>query len=306
MELDKVHPELRAPLRKLPDFDFSKRWMRLLGRVAPRLIRTPRIPGVAVRWVSAGAVRLRVYQPTSPAGGGGMLWIHGGGLVIGSPLQDGMLCAQTAAELGITVVAVEYRLAPEHPFPAALDDATRAWEWIQNHGASVGIDPARVVIGGESAGAGIAANLAQRLHDTAETQPIGQWLFAPMLDDRTAAKVELDAVDHPVWTNKSNRYGWEAYLGQAPGSAGVPAYASAARRENLAGLPPVWMYVGDIELFHDENVDYAGRLRAAGVPVEFEVLTGAAHGFEAWAPSTKLARELVGRARTWLAAVVAG
>ena len=305
MELERVHPELRAPLKKLPDFDFSKRWVRLIGRVGPRLMRTPRIPGVSVRWVNAGAARLRLYQPESPRGGAGLLWIHGGGLVIGSPLQDGAMCAETAAELGITVVAVEYRLAPEAPFPAALDDATSAWDWIQHHGASVGIDPTRVVIGGESAGAGLAANLAQRLHDTAEIQPIGQWLFAPMLDDRTAAKVDLDALNHPVWTNKSNRYGWEAYLGQAAGSPSIPAYAAAARRENLTELPPTWMYVGDIELFHDEIVDYARRLREAGVPIEFEVIAGAAHGFEAWAPATALAKELVGRARTWLAATVA-
>ncbi|MDN4490698.1 alpha/beta hydrolase [Demequina sp. SYSU T00068] len=304
MEITDVHPDLHEPLRRLPPLDLSTRWARWLGRVGPRLQRTKPVAGVAVRWVRSGRRRLRVYSPATPpaAPAPALLWIHGGGLVIGSAVQDDGLCARTAKRLGTVVVSVEYRLAPEHPFPAALDDATAAWEWLHAHARELGIDPGRVAIGGESAGGGIAAALAQSLRDSGGVQPVAQWLFAPMLDDRTAADTSLDAVDHVVWSNVSNRVGWSAYLGAAPGAASVPPYAVPARREDLGGLPPAWLYAGDIELFHDEVADYARRLDDAGVPVTFEVVEGAAHGFENWAASTPLSKALVGGAWAWLAA----
>jgi acetyl esterase/lipase len=158
-------------------------------------------------------------------------------------------------------------------------------------------------VGGESAGGGLAASAVQRLHD-AGAHPLGQWLFCPMLDDRTAARTELDDVGHFVWNNVSNRFGWSSYLGQAPGAPEVAPYAVAARRGELSGLPPAWICVGDIELFHDEDVDYARRLEAAGVPVTLDVTSGTPHGFENWAADTAPARMLVRRARAWLGELV--
>lgn len=299
--IESVDPDLRPALAKLPTLDNSRRIVRLLGRFgARRLLRAYRVPGVTVEWRRDGPVWVRIYRPRRP-GGGGLLWIHGGGLVIGSAKQDDRLCAETAAELGVTVVSVEYRLAPESPFPAALDDALAAWHWMRRHATDLSIDPDRIALGGESAGAGIAAALAQRLRDEGGPQPVAQWLFAPMLDDRTAARRDLDAVDHPVWNNAANRFGWTSYLGAAPGAAPVPTYAVPARVEDLAGVPPAWLCVGDIELFHDEVADYAGRLAAAGVPVVLDVVPGGAHGFENWAAGTALAKALTARARAWLA-----
>lgn len=304
MDVESVHPELRPALRRLPSLDSSTRLGRLVGRLGPRLLRATRVAGVTTSVVRAGDLRLRLYRPDRATSGPGLLWVHGGGLVIGAAKQDDRLCAGTAGRLGITVVSVEYRLAPERPFPAALEDAAAAWEWIAANGPDLGIDPARVAVGGESAGAGIAASLVQRLHDTAAVQPVAQWLFAPMLDDRTAARSELDAIDHPVWNNRANRFGWAAYLGVEPGAADLPPYAVPARRLDLTGMPPTWLSVGDIELFHDEVVDYAGRLRAAGAEVELEVVPGGAHGFENWAGSTRLAHELVSGAQAWLASTL--
>lgn len=321
MNLDAVDPELRPALAKLPALDNSRRAVRLLGRLGPRLLRVDPVEGVSVRWVRARTadgerVRLRLYEPTRAAGravsGPALLWIHGGGLVIGSAQQDDRLCLGTASALGIPIVSVEYRLAPEHPFPAALDDAMSGWRWLQENAAELGVDRARVAIGGESAGAGIAAGLVQRLHDEAMShhgkprpiEPIAQWLFAPMLDDRTAARTDLDAIDHPVWNNVANRFGWGSYLGHAPGAEETRPYAVPARRESLTGLPPTWLYAGDIELFHDEIVAYAERLRSDGVDVVWEIVPGAAHGFENWAHSTELSRGLVGRAQQWLAAAL--
>jgi acetyl esterase/lipase len=185
------------------------------------------------------------------------------------------------------VVSVAYRLAPEHPFPAALDDAHAAWQWLQGAAASLGVDPARVAVGGASAGGGLAACLAQRLRDEGRVQPAAQLLVYPMLDDRTAARRELDGAGHLVWHNRSNRAGWSAYLGGAPE---VPAYAVAARHGDLHGLPPAWIGVGDLDLFWSEDRAYAERLEAAGVAVEFLEIAGAPHGFDMMAPDVPLAR----------------
>jgi len=295
MDIDVVDPALRTALLKLPALDVSKRLPRLIGRVGPRLLTAPPVEGVTISERRHGALRMRIYRPTGANNGPGLLWVHGGGLVIGAMKQDDRLCAGTAGELGLTVVSVEYRLAPEHPFPAALDDVLAGWNWLQAHARELGVNPARVVVGGESAGAGIAACLVQRLHDDAAVQPIAQWLFAPMLDDRTADRRELDDLDHWVWNNRANRFGWGAYL------AGAPApYAVAARRESLTGLPPTWLCVGDIELFHGEVVEYADRLRAAGVDVTLDLIPGGAHGFENWAADSVTAQALLQRARFWL------
>jgi acetyl esterase/lipase len=156
-----------------------------------------------------------------------------------------------------------------------------------------------VVVGGKSAGGGLAAALVQRLRDEGE-RPLAQWLFCPMLDDRTGARRDLDARRHRGWDNRLNRVGWRAYLGREPGAEVVPHYAVPARRENLAGLPPTWIGVGDIDLFHDEDAEYARRLRAAGVDTTVHVVPGAPHGFESWAPDTGFTRVYLGTARKWL------
>jgi acetyl esterase/lipase len=221
-------------------------------------------------------------------------------LIIGRAVQDDHICALTARELGILVVSVEYRKAPRYPFPAALDDCLAGWRWLQREASHLGADLACVAAGGESAGGGLAANLAQRLHDTGETSPVAQWLFCPMLDDRTAARRDLDGVNHFVWNNQLNRVGWRSYLGMEPGADDIPPYAVPARREDLRGLPPAWIGVGDIDLFYDEDRDYVERLRAAGVGATFEVVPDTPHGITAWASHTSIARDHIRRAQVWL------
>lgn len=161
------------------------------------------------------------------------------------------------------------------------------------------MDPRRVAVGGESTGGGLAACLTQQLRDTGTVQPVAQWLFEPMLDEHTTANHTLDEVGHWVWTNTANRVGWSAYLAHTPDNPTAP-YAVAARRDDLRGLPPAWIGVGDIDLFHDENAQYAARLEDPGVPVVFDVVPGAPHGFENWAADASVTREFLDRARTWL------
>jgi acetyl esterase/lipase len=306
MELDQVAPELRGPMRMARAPGIEHRLVRRSLRALVALMPATKVEGVALERRRDAGAGVRVYRPAPVRSTGALFWIHGGGLVLGSAVFHDRWLGETARELGITIVSTEYRKAPEHPFPAALDDCHAGWTWVQRASAALRIDPANVVIGGESAGGGLAAALVQRLRDEGGVQPVGQLLFCPMLDDRTAARRELDAVGHFVWNNRQNRFGWRSYLGQEPGAGMVPPYAVPARREDLAGLPPAWIGHTTIELFCDEDAAYAQRLRAAGVPVEEDVVPDAPHGFETWAPDTAIARGHITRANAWLRTVLEG
>jgi len=210
-----------------------------------------------------------------------MVWIHGGGFIIGSPTQDDAVTTAFARELGMTVVAPSYRLAPEHPFPAALDDLYATLQWLHTNAAALRVRPDRIVIAGASAGGGLAAALTLMARDKKEIPVAFQLLVYPMLDDRTVNKT-IDGKHHRLWTAESNHFAWTSYLGHEPGRADAPEYAAPARAESLAGLPPTWIGVGTFDLFHDENVAYAKRLEAAGIPVSLEVVPGVFHGFDAF------------------------
>ncbi|OMH36766.1 alpha/beta hydrolase [Tersicoccus sp. Bi-70] len=313
MDLDRVHPDLRGPVRRLPPLALQYGWYRRLTRGAQRRFSRDAVgEGVRVEELTTpDGVGVRLYRPAGTTAGvdgarPGLMWIHGGGLVIGAPIQDDALCAGLVRATGAVIASVDYRLAPEHPFPAGLDDSAAVWSWFLDSAPGLGVDPGRIAVGGQSAGAGIAAALVQRLHDTApEHRPVAQLLLCPMLDDRTAARTELDAIGHRVWTNRQNRYGWGAWLGSAPGSPTVPPYAVPARRDRLDGLPPAWIGVGDIDLFRAEDEDYARRLREAGVPCEVLIVPGAPHGFESWGAQTPVARHFLDAAAAWLAGALA-
>jgi acetyl esterase/lipase len=214
-----------------------------------------------------------------------VLWIHGGGYVSGLAAMDDRAARKAAENIGALVASVEYRLAPEHPYPAALDDCFAALQWLT---AREDIDSRRIVVVGVSAGGGLAAALTLRWLDAGLVDLAGQVLVYPMLDDRTVQR--STATGSRGWPPEDNAFGWRSYLGCAPGAQGVSAYAAPARRDDLSGLPPAWIGVGTADLFHDEDVEYANRLRAAGVPTQLEVVTGAFHGFDKAAACTSIAR----------------
>ena len=242
-------------------------------------------PGVEV--VALGERSLRLHRPRGADPDAALLWIHGGGMVIGSARQDDALCARYAEELGILVAAVDYRLAPEHPFPAPLDDCHEALVWLA---AQPGIDPARIAIGGASAGGGLAAGLALLARGRGEVTPCFQVLAYPMLDDRTATRTDLDERNFRAWNNKANRFGWESYTGHPAGDPGVSELAAPARAEELSGLPPAWLGVGSLDLFREEGLSFAERLAAAGVPCEVHLVEGAFHGFDVMVPKASVSR----------------
>ena len=197
--------------------------------------------------------------------------------MIGSAAMDDQICRSFARRLGIVVAVPEYRLAPEHRFPAPLDDCYEALRWLSSQSD---IDPTRVAVGGSSAGGGLAAALALRVREERDVVLAFQLLTYPMLDDRTVNRADIDERHVRLWNNKANRLGWESYTGVPAGSDGVSALAAPGRCRDYAGLPPAWIGVGTCDLFHDECVAYADELRAAGVACDLEVVGGAFHGFD--------------------------
>jgi acetyl esterase/lipase len=273
------HPDLRRVARFAPKSLVGPRSLRLI-RTLSSLVPDKNLDGVEALTLGSG-VRVRLHRPVGvEQAGPALLWIHGGGYVIGTAQQDDALCRRFVRELGVTVAAVDYRLAPEHPYPAPLEDCYSALTWLAGLPA---VDPARVAIGGASAGGGLAAALAFLARDRGEVSPNLQLLAYPMLDDRSGSTAEN--LSYRLWGPKSNRFGWAAYLGDADPQVAVPA-----RRDDLSGLPPAWIGVGTHDLFHDEDVAYAERLTAAGVPSQVEVVDGAFHGFDQVVPKAAVSQ----------------
>ncbi|WLP90685.1 alpha/beta hydrolase [Gordonia sp. NB41Y] len=292
--VDEVHPDLRLAARVLPRNAVMSATVPVLQKITGlAAMRTP--AGVEVHDLGDG-VTVRLHRPPVPSTSGhAMLWIHGGGYVIGSAAQDDKLCAGFARRLGITVAAVDYRLAPKHPYPVPLQDCHRALEWLARQ-PDVSAD--RLIIGGASAGGGLTAALALRCRDMGDLSPVFQLLVYPMLDDRSS-NAGHDDQNHRVWSIRSNRVGWSAYLGDADRDLAVPA-----RRHDLAGLPPAWIGVGTHDLFHDEDLEYARRLRESGVAVTVDTVPGAFHGFDLVLPRAGVSREFFARQCEVLAAVI--
>ncbi|CAJ1586383.1 alpha/beta hydrolase [[Mycobacterium] wendilense] len=278
-----IHPELRKLARVVPKAPIRAATLPLL-RAASRMQKRFPAKNVAVLTTSDG-VEVRLHRPsTVVAAAPAMLWIHGGGYVIGTAAQDDALCRRFADRLGITVAAVEYGLAPEHPYPYALEQCHSALTWLASLPA---VDPNRIVIAGGSAGGGLAAQLAFLARDRAEITPVAQHLVYPMLDDRSRSGSNPG---FRLWDHRSNIFGWDAYLADADRDQAVPA-----RRTDLAGLPPAWIGVGTLDLFHDEDIAYAQRLNDAGVPTEVDVVDGAFHGFDQIAAKTPVAQNFFDR-----------
>lgn len=252
--------------------------MVLAARPAPddRVLRTEH--------TVAGA-RVRTYAPdgsTEPLPG--ILYLHGGGFVAFSIDAFDSECERLALEAGALVAAVEYRLAPEHPFPAAIDDCYAALEWL-----AARVD--RFAVVGESAGGGLAAGLALLTRDRGGPQPALQMLLCPCLDDRLETPSSHAVTDPRTWCRVAAEGSWAAYLG---GAEPTSPYAAAARAEDLAGLPPAYVGIGECDLMHDEAVAYAERLAAAGVPTELHVYPGAFHRFEAVVPGAHVSIAALG------------
>jgi acetyl esterase/lipase len=267
------------------------------GLLAAMAAEAPDIPGVvttdhyAPGPDAAPNVMVRIYQPESrPDSLPALLWIHGGGYVFGNVQGDDLKAKGMALELNCVVASVEYRLAPEHPFPAPLEDCYAALKWLAANADQFGINRARIAIGGASAGGGLAAGLGLLARDRAEVDVCYQLLIYPMIDDSNVEQAGPGVPDAPIWSRANNLAGWRSYLQKEPGSKGISAYAAPARAEDLSGLPPTYIGVGTPDLFRDEDIAYAQRLIKANVPTELHVYVDAFHGFVSLAAESDAAQ----------------
>jgi acetyl esterase/lipase len=242
----------------------------------------------------APEVPVRVYRPVRSTGTlPGVLWIHGGGYVIGGVEEDDLVCQHVCEEVGCVVTSVGYRLAPEHPFPAPLEDCYAALKWMAEEAQDLGVDPARIAITGPSAGGGLTAGLALLARDRGEVSVAFQAPIYPMIDDRNSSPSGQANANSRIWSHRYNANGWRAYVGENAGGEGVSPYAAATRATDLSGLPPTYIAVGTLDVFMDEDIEYARRLIEAGVPTELHVYPGLFHGSDIFVPTASSSQRFI-------------
>ncbi|MFE1199880.1 alpha/beta hydrolase [Streptomyces olivaceoviridis] len=225
---------------------------------------------------------------------------HGGGMILGDNRNMLGEMLDWVQDLRLVLVSVEYRLAPEHPFPAGLEDVYAGLMWTAGHAAELGIDPDRLVVSGASAGGGLTAGLTLLVRDRGGPRLAGHLLACPMLDDRNDTPSSHQMAGRGAWDRTSNDTGWTALLGERRGGRDVPAYAAPARAEDLSGLPPLFIDVGSAETFRDEVVTYAARFWQAGGDAELHVWPGGFHGFDALVPQAVLSQRARAARSAWL------
>ena len=309
-ELPPLDPEVATVLEETPeeyllvnlvDFEDMPGSRERVSQVMEMMLAdAPERPEVESEDVSVPGVSadqelpLRIYRPVD---GGSSLpcvyWIHGGGMVMGDLDQSDPTCELLVDELGCVVVSVDYRLAPEHPYPTPVDDCFAGLEWVAANAAEVGVDASRIAVSGQSAGGGLAAAVALRARDEGGPESCYQLLIYPMLDDRNVTESSKQVTDIGIWDRGMNVRAWEAYLGDRSGSDDVPPYAAPGRVDDLSGLPPTFLDIGTHDVFRDETMAYAGRLTEGGVGTEFHLYPGGFHGYDVFARGSQLAQ------RTW-------
>jgi len=279
-------PELAAAIELLPKIDLTD---LTAAREAMKklLAEQPQPDGTGVTVTDlvvpgpAGApdVPLRIYRPDTPSGPVGIYDVHGGGFILGDLDMVHASNLTLAREVGAVVVTVDYRLAPEHRYPAGLEDCYAGLVWFAEHAEEYGVDPARIAIHGISAGGGLCAALALLARDRGGPAIAFQYLGVPEVDDRLGTPSMTAYTDTPLWNRPNAVFSWDAYLGAGvPGSADVPVYAAPARATDLVGLPPAYVSAMEFDPLRDESVGYALALQAAGVQVELHMFPGTFHG----------------------------
>ena len=302
--IELLDPELKGPIRmmlsQMPPTNFND--LPAARAASKQMMATmkaqmPVIPGVITedRIITGPKdspdVTIRIYRPAKPTGLlPALLWIHGGGYMLGDIDQEDFTAKQFTLAGNCAVVSVEYRLAPEHPYPAPLEDCYTALKWLAAHTRDLKVDPSRIVIGGASAGGGLAAGLAILARDRAEVKVTFQLLVYPMINDCNTAPASATLPDALFWTRENNLIGWHSYLGCEPGSESISCYAAAYRAMDLKGLPPAYITVGSIDLFSQEDIEYSRKLIDAGIPTERHVYAGGCHAFDMLVPGADISK----------------
>ncbi|WP_214105419.1 alpha/beta hydrolase fold domain-containing protein [Acrocarpospora catenulata] len=282
-------PALRETPISLPEVDLSRD-----GAVE---LRELTVPGPA----GEPDISLLVLRPAGEPGPVPALYhIHGGGMIMGDARMIPAELVDMIVELKLAIVSVEYRLAPDHPHPAPVEDSYAGLVWTAKHADEIGVDPGRILVAGASAGGGLAAAVALLARDRSGPALIGQMLICPMLDDRNDTVSSHQMAGLGVWDRTSNDTGWTALLGDQRGGPGVSPYAAPARAADLSGLPPAFVDVGSAETFRDEDVAYATGIWQAGGVAELHVWPGGFHGFDMMAPHAAISQAAKAARLDWL------
>lgn len=282
---ERVLPELMPMMENNIKFDLNKDLDMMRKLPLPTMEKSPKVL-TTVCSIDGPESKLlvKLYEPNNrkvaklPA----VFWIHGGGYVMGHPDGDDSLCESFVTGVNCVVVSIDYRLAPEHKYPAAIEDCYAGLKWTVNNAEKLKIDSSRIAIAGASAGGGLTAALALMVRDRGEIEVSFQAPLYPMLDDRniTFSSHEINEENLPkAWNREANEIAWKMYLGDKT-SEETPYYAAPARATDLAGLPPAYIFIGQLDPFRDETIEYVTRLAKAGVPVEFHLYPGCFHGFD--------------------------
>jgi acetyl esterase/lipase len=313
MDISRVDPELLPALEALqPRTDPVADPVRARAELLEKLgSGGPEHPAVerrdeTIAGPDGGELRVRLYLPRERGDDPlpGLTWIHGGGFVMGTVEMDDPLCDSFVARFGCVVCSVDYRLAPEHPYPAGVEDCHAGHVWFAGRAATLGVDRRRVGIGGISAGGGLTAATTLLARDRGQAPVAFSLALCAQIDDRHVTRSSQSVHDLRVWNTETSKTAWAAYLRDVGDD--VPPYAAPARATDLAGLPATFLLVGDLDPFCDENVEYARRLIEAGVPTELHVYPGAYHGFEVLAPAARVSQAALAARESALQRFLAG
>ncbi|MHA6529532.1 alpha/beta hydrolase [Paenibacillus sp. BAC0078] len=295
--MNRVAPELKEGISQLPPLHLPGDLASARQFVQPPAEKSEfvRITERTLPVADSNQISVRIYEPAQRDGTAlpALLWTHGGGYVLGYPSGDDALCESFVEAAGCIIVSPDYRLAPEYPFPAAIEDSYAALCWLAEPGNGLNVDLSRLAVGGASAGGGLAAALALMARDKGGPSLCFQMPLYPMIDERNVTPSSHEITDPAVWNRANNLAAWEMYLG-GPAGDNVSPYAAPSRSNNLTGLPPAYTCIGQLDPFRDETIEYVARLAQAGVDVEFHLYPGGYHGFEHVVPDAEVSR----RART--------
>jgi acetyl esterase/lipase len=294
--LAQIRAEVDAEVARLGDLGPD------LGLGARFNVSQPSVPGLD----SDPEIPLLVCTPVdAPASRPLLYFVHGGGFFCNDHRLGLDQPLATAERFGATLISVGYRLAPEHPYPAQIDDVHAGLLWAVEHADELGIDPARIIVTGLSAGGALSAALALTVRDKGGPRLLGQLLMCPMLDDRndSASARQMDGVD--FWNRSFNGFAWNALLGDTQGGANVPPYAAPARAVDLSGLPPAFLDVGSAECLRDEVLAYADRIWKSGGAAELHVWPGGIHAFDREVPEARMSQAAIAARHTWLERLLA-
>lgn len=298
IEYSMIDKDLRTMGRiiKIINNTFTEKRFRLFSKLKVKM----RIKDDTIQFIEdwiprkdGSKLRICIFKPVNPKENvPGVLWLHGGGYALGAPEQAKVMAKRFIEVSNCVVVAPDYRLSIESPYPSALEDSYEALSWMKSHAKELGIRDNQLMVGGDSAGGGLTAALTLYARDKGEISIAFQMPLYPMLDDRMISESAKDN-NAPVWNSKSNFNGWKLYLAELFGTPNVPYYAAPARAEDYRNLPPTATFVGELEPFRDETIQYVEKLRKDGVLVEFEIYKGCYHAFEQMCPNADVSKKAI-------------